>query len=228
MIKQPTNKRRRYVEESADASHSTLVERKEEEPTVEEKEATNNEASEEEITASDRLDFEKGLSRRQRKSLKKQDKREKRMALVDKIQKIQEENNKKKPKQQQKKKDEMTFDFEPISKLLAAEDVKPKDDKMDKETSVLKKKNKKMKSEIEQFNNVLNHPVFQSNPLASIQQHLRNKMKVMNPNASTTSPSQQEVKKTRRKGKVAKRTDDSFDKTKQTSSDPIGKRKRND
>ncbi|KAF0982888.1 hypothetical protein FDP41_010867 [Naegleria fowleri] len=250
VIKQPTLKRRRFFAESEDASHSTLVERIEksdEHPTT--PSSQNNVNDEETITATDRLEFERGLSRRKRKTLKKQEKRDRRMKLVEKINEVHAKDDDKKKKSTNKNKETVTFNFEPFSKLLAEEttnDVHQQSQQQHKTTTnVIKKKNKNMKSEILQFTNVVNHPVFQSNPLASIQLHLRNKMaSIQQPphhtsqqgskttqrnelsgkqNSKTTSA----VQKVRRKIKLKKRSDDSFDPT-QTVDEGVGKRKRND
>ncbi|KAG2374855.1 hypothetical protein C9374_010229 [Naegleria lovaniensis] len=248
VVKQPTLKRRRFVAESGDASHTTLVEKVEDKSDNHSASLHPNSAAasnDEEITATDRLEFERGLSRRKRKTLKKQEKRDRRMKLVEKINEVKSKDDKKKNKSSNKNKESVTFNFEPISKLLAEETTDSKKQPQPQQkttTNVIKKKNKNMKSEIQQFTNVVNHPVFQSNPLASIQLHLRNKMATIQPNPpssqqhsktsnvakqnSKTNPSSS-AQKIRRKLKLKKRSDDSFDPT-QTVDEGVGKRKRND
>ncbi|KAL9645344.1 hypothetical protein ABK040_002543 [Willaertia magna] len=242
-MQQPTLKRRRFKDQSEDASHSTLVEVKE--PVVVNNEEDDNNIQEEQVESSELLKT-KGLSRRQRKTLKKQEKREKRMKLLEKIQKIKEQDEQNNPNNKQKQQKSLEdgqfmFDIkESVNEILQKDKQKNKLKEQEKIKTTKKQKQQEMINEIQQFNLVANHPVFQQNPMASIQQHLKNKMKFLKQQESTTptivnnktsiptainnNNMNVDNKKPRRKARVKKRSDESLNNT--SNSGELGKRNR--
>ncbi|KAL0483307.1 hypothetical protein AKO1_014604 [Acrasis kona] len=163
-MKQPSLKRRRLTQEDeTKASYEVAKVESEQEDAVEEVEQSDTTQS-------------KHLSRQQRKRRKNADRATKRSELVKKI----ENANKKENNNTTSYPISDEFNLDDMHNLIKQQqseiEKKQQQEKNSNKKLTSKKKQKQLAAELLQFENVIKHPAFVSDPIKTVQTHLANKM----------------------------------------------------